>query len=130
VEETKYIHMVVPKTSVRPSGIHGLGLFAEEEIPAGGVVWRFHPAVDIPMDESLWSDLPTHVRNRLLRGSWVSRGGVRWGSLDDDCRMNHSDEPNIRMEGDTMVAARDIEVGEEITCRYGDFHQGDPWEGS
>lgn len=35
--------------------------------------------------------------------------------------MNHSSDPNLLEGGDNLelnVAARDIEVGEELTCNY------------
>jgi SET domain-containing protein len=123
--------MIVPRTSVRPSSISGLGLFAEEPIPAGSVVWMHHDAVDIRLDEGKWTDLPDHVRNRLLRHSWVCRQtGIRWGSLDDDHRMNHSDDPNTECIGAIVVASRDILPGDEITADYREFHDGDIWEGN
>lgn len=32
--------------------------------------------------------------------------------------MNHSDDPNLEDFGDWMIARRDIEIGDEITCDY------------
>jgi hypothetical protein len=44
----------------------------------------------------------------------------------DDARFfNHEDEPTCRdfpdLDGGTTVAARDIELGEELTCDYASF---------
>lgn len=123
--------MIIPRTSVKPSSISGLGLFSEEHIPSGTVVWMHHDAVDIRVDEGNWTDLPEHVVNRLLRGSWVcKRTGTRWTALDDDSRINHSEDPNIRYLNGRMIAVRDIAVGEEITADYREFHEGDIWEGN
>lgn len=41
---------------------------------------------------------------------------------DADIFMNHSDQPNLLDLGDTMVAARDIAAGEELTCDYRKVH--------
>lgn len=124
--------MIIPKTCVKPSTISGLGLFADEKIKAGSLVWQHHSAVDILIEPKTWIDMPEHVMKNLLRKSWLcNETGRRWCSLDDDYRINHSENPNIIcIEGGDMVAARDIEVGEEITADYRDFHEGDIWEGN
>jgi SET domain-containing protein len=45
--------------------------------------------------------------------------------LDHGRYMNHSLEPNSRFDTpDGGFALRDIVVGEEITCDYGDFMPG------
>jgi hypothetical protein len=38
--------MLLVRTTLRPSGVHGLGLFADEFIPKGFVIWRFDGHVD------------------------------------------------------------------------------------
>ena len=39
--------------------------------------------------------------------------------------MNHSENPNVKMHenGSDMVAARDIEILEELTCNYYEFDE-------
>jgi len=99
--------MLLVRTEVRPSGIHGQGLFALERIPAGTAVWEFDPAVD---------DV-----------SAVANGNFSWRTEDgyvtpgDDAKfINHSKTPNLSTTpGLTpVVAMRDIEVGEELTESY------------
>jgi SET domain-containing protein len=38
--------MVLVKTKVKESPIHGLGLFADQFIPKGTEIWRFTPGFD------------------------------------------------------------------------------------
>ena len=38
--------MLMVKTRLGPSSIAGIGLFADEDIPAGRVTWRFVPGFD------------------------------------------------------------------------------------
>ena len=38
--------MMLIRTVVRPSSIHGMGLFALERIPKGTEIWRFEPGFD------------------------------------------------------------------------------------
>ena len=38
--------MLLVKTYVAPSAVHGLGLFAAEPIARGACIWRFDPRID------------------------------------------------------------------------------------
>ena len=38
--------MLLVKTTLRPSEVHGLGLFADEFIPKGIAIWRFDGRAD------------------------------------------------------------------------------------
>ena len=46
--------MLTVLASAKPSPIHGVGLFADEFIPKGTIMWRFDPTFDIffPKDEA------------------------------------------------------------------------------
>lgn len=101
------------------SGIHGYGLFARQFIPTGTVVWRFIPGFDIEIPESsLWSLSPAAREQVLHYAEYFPGQGKFVLSSDDDRFTNHSDEPNTVPVNDTMVAVRDIQEGEEITCDY------------
>jgi uncharacterized protein len=115
--------MFVIKTRVAPSAIHGLGVFACEEIAAGAEVWRFHPPFDIVVLEAALADLPNAVRLHLdmyayrsvdLRGQLVLSG-------DNAKYLNHSDDPSLEELPFRSIARRRIAEGEEITCDYGAF---------
>lgn len=95
------------KTEVRPSLIHGLGLFALNPIPKGTVVWAFDEVVDT-LQPSPGGDF-----------SWRTEEGYVIPG-DDAKYINHSPEPNLETTpGLTpVVAARDIHAGEELTESY------------
>jgi SET domain-containing protein len=38
--------------------------------------------------------------------------------------MNHSSDPNTYEKGQSSIARRRIEAGEELTCDYGNFDDG------
>ncbi|MEM1107572.1 MAG: SET domain-containing protein [Planctomycetota bacterium] len=88
---------------VKPSGIHGLGLFADRFIPADTVIGR-------------------------LEGSYTTQDGayVLWLSEEQGFRVenemryvNHAAEPNAAYYDDlTVTAVCDIQPGEEITHNY------------
>jgi SET domain-containing protein len=120
--------MLLVKTSVLYSPIHGLGCFAEEDIPKGTEVWRFDPAIDLTYTDEQIQTLPIAVQEFLKMYAYVEiRGGKKLHVLcgDHARHMNHSESPNL-LEGyshgeSTNIAGRDIKKGEELTCNYLEF---------
>jgi hypothetical protein len=119
--------LLVP-TSIRQSQIHGLGLFAEKDIPAGTIIWRFEPLVDRLISESELDRLPQHVAAYVeIYSEFFPDLGVLVLSGDNDRYTNHSDDPNTEVVlpngPEALVRAiRDIPAGEEITCDYNVIH--------
>lgn len=115
-----------PKTEVRPSPIHGQGLFARIAIAAGEIVavkgghvltgpeWAaLEPALgaaDIQIAEDLFI-APVCPEQR--HGSMLY--------------TNHSCDPNLAIQGQiVLVAMRDIAPGEELTIHTLDCRCGSP----
>jgi len=48
--------MFLVKTRIGPSKIHGIGVFADERIPKGQMIWMFDARIDVRVPIS---DLPT-----------------------------------------------------------------------
>jgi hypothetical protein len=104
-----------PKTRVRPSPIHGRGLFAVRPIGRGEVV-----AVK-----------GGHVLHRRALARSPARAAVSYIQIDDQLYigavrpgevranklyLNHSCQPNVGLRGEiTFVALRDVAAGEELT---------------
>jgi SET domain-containing protein len=111
--------MLLINARVRKSHIHGLGLFADQNIPKGNIIWKFQPGFDVEIPEE---DLPTlsiAAQEQVLHYACYEAGKRRFIlSSDDDRFSNHADDPNTIQDGETMYACRDIKYGEEITCNY------------
>jgi SET domain-containing protein len=113
--------MLVVATQVRESA-HGLGLFAQERVPAGGMVWRWDDVTEIviPSDrqhpEAFMRFLQTYGYHAVGIGLVVNMDNARF--------MNHSDDPNCIERDGANYAVRDIEIGEELTCDYRVFDHG------
>lgn len=96
---TKKTYRPLPEyLSIGPSDIHGAGIFAKEDIPAGieiGITHVYDP--DFEDD---------HIRTPL--------GGF----------INHSDRPNCEIKGDEtditrkLFTLQKIEQGKELTAKY------------
>lgn len=119
--------MMLVRVRVGASSIHGLGLFAVDDVPTGAPIWRFQPGFDQVFTPAQWRALPepaqAHVRwfgfVRREDGCWILSG-------DHACFMNHASAPNTGAGaagggGVTTVALHDIAAGEELTCDYRAF---------
>ncbi len=124
--------MMLIKTRVGPSRIHGMGLFAIERVPAGTPVWHFLPGFDQDFSPEQFAALPLLAREHTRWFGFVRQtDGHVILSGDHACFMNHSLQPNTGAPPDAAppvrtVAQRDIPPGEEITCNYFDFDADAP----
>ena len=97
---------------VRPSPVHGRGLFARRRLRRGAYIGTFEGTPTARDGEHvLW----VHGEDDLLRGVH-GRNALRF--------LNHSRDPNAEFEGADLYALRNIQPGQEILIHY-----GDDWEG-
>lgn len=126
--------MMLVKTRVAPSRIHGMGLFAVEPIPRGAAVWRFQPGFDHDFSPEQFATLPQPAREHTRWFCFVNKeDGHVILSGDHACFINHSPTPNTGAPRKitspvTTVALGDISAGEEITCNYFDYDADTPWK--
>jgi SET domain-containing protein len=115
--------MLLVRTYLDRSAIHGIGLFAAERIPEGTVVWRRSPDIDILLSAEQIAALHPAAREQIEKYTYLDPGLRTFVLCGDDARFfNHAASPNCHdfpdERGGTTVAARDIEPGEELTCDY------------
>lgn len=119
--------MLLVKTRLDLSGIHGVGLFAAEFIPKDTVIWKFNRLIDLRCSEQEIADLPAASREQIQKYSYREKHSGLYVLCGDDARFfNHSEKPNCldyyhSEEQDLTVALRDILEGEELTCDYALF---------
>ncbi|MEY2641343.1 MAG: hypothetical protein RL150_736 [Candidatus Parcubacteria bacterium] len=122
--------MLLIKTVVKPSTVPeaGLGLFADEDIPAGTVTWRYAPGFDQVINESRLATLSPQARALCLKYAYKdSVTGELILCGDDERFINHSENPNVLQLATELhpegieIAAWDIAKGEELFCNYYDF---------
>ena len=126
--------MLMVKTRIAPSRIAGIGVFADQDIPAGTVTWRFMPGYDLLLTQSAMDALPEPARSSLRDLAYYHAASDCYVLCADNARfMNHADEPNtarFHVDGAIEVddiATRDIRVGEEMTCDYRLFDADEFW---
>jgi len=120
--------MLFVKTKVQPSSIHGFGLFADEDIPEGTLIWKFTPGFDRKFTREEILAFPDLLQIFIYKYCWRSKKSKLYCfSADDGKYFNHSDNPNCLSEysddEEEVVtrALRDISAGEEITDDYNSF---------
>lgn len=111
------------RTAVRDSTIHGWGLFAAEDIPAGAHVIDYGGELvlwDVAVERQSERNTPAGLTFLFDVGNdWVIDGGSR----GNDARwINHSCDPNAQalIEGERIEirATRDIRAGDEVLLDY------------
>lgn len=112
--------MLKVRTRLAKSTVHGIGLFADELIPGGMVVWEFDPCFDVVFSREDLDALSCPARAQVEKYSYFERELGAYVLCGDDARfMNHCAAPNTaEARGMRTLAARAIAVGEEITCDY------------
>lgn len=112
--------MLLVKTKLDVSRLHGIGLFAAQFIPQGTVTWEYSPAFDTSYDEEDIARMSPTAREQFLKYAYFDEGLRRHVLCFDDQRfINHClHAPNIISTLRRDVAARDIHEGEELLCDY------------
>jgi uncharacterized protein len=119
--------MLLVKTKLQLSTIDGIGLFADEYIPNGTVIWKYTPLVDLRYAAEEYQQLKQQYNFEVLdKYIYKSRVSGLYILCSDDARfINHADRPNTLdtledAEGLTIASA-DIQPGDEITSDYESF---------
>lgn len=115
--------MMLVKTAVRPSQMHGLGCFTLEPIVKGQTVWGLVLGMDVKFSETQVESMQSEWADFVRHHAYLSGKSGGWVLPLDDARyMNHSATPNLVSDhGGRDVATRDIDAGEELTCDYRTF---------
>ncbi len=120
--------MILARTQVKESDIHGLGLFADEFIPKGTEIWRFTPNFDQKFTKEQILAFPELLQIYIYKYSWKSDKSKLYCLASDNGKyFNHSEDPNVLSEyrdGEDeviTVAIKDIQQGEEILDNYSSF---------
>jgi len=112
--------MLLVKTYLDRSPIHGIGVFAGETIRKDTKIWRFVYGFDRFYNRRTLAKLPKQAKD------FIRLHGYQWGkeillSMDHDTFMNHSDDPNTYFHNGYVLARRTIRKGTEITNDYRAF---------
>ncbi len=106
--------------------IHGIGVFAEEDIPENFCIVEASPLLDINLSEEQFFKLTKEEQSEIKHHGHFDKVLNKWHVDFDMTRFaNHSNRPNCEQKYNThgyyIVTIRNIKNGEEITINYNDF---------
>jgi hypothetical protein len=114
--------MMMVRTELRPSAIHGIGVFLTEPVRRGQLIWRFDSRIDRTFSDAEINDMPDILQEFMRIYSTLRADLKLWVLCGDNGRhFNHSDDPNTRSLGIAFgddVAASDLPAGTELTSDY------------
>src|SRR6185437_12759804 len=120
VPDTAAYIMLLVKTYLDKSPIHGIGVFARESIPKGKKIWRFVFGFDRYYSRKQLAKLPKAAKEHIRLHGFQWKNEILL-SMDYDTFMNHSENPNTYFHNGYVVARCNIRKGAEITNDYRAF---------
>jgi SET domain-containing protein len=112
--------MLLVKTYLGKSRIHGLGVLAGEFIARGTRIWRYVEGFDRCYTPKQFARLPKAAKDFIRHHGYRVDGEILL-TMDNDRHMNHSADANTYLRNGYAIARRDIRKGEEITNDYREF---------
>ncbi|WP_375459221.1 SET domain-containing protein [uncultured Enterovirga sp.] len=114
--------MMMVDTELKPSAIHGLGVFLLAPVRGGDLIWRFDHRIDRVYSEAEIATLPDHMQGYLRTYStWHEATGLYVLCGDNGRYFNHANDPTTVSNGISFGedrAIRDLAAGEELTSDY------------
>ena len=112
------------------SAAHGVGMFADEDIAAGTLVYTPSPLLDVNLTQEQFDSLDEKEQREVRYWGFFDEPSQKW-HVDFDVThfINHADSATVSQDPAFaeahLVAARDIKAGEELTQNYREFETED-----
>lgn len=124
-------YLLLIRTRIAASPIHGVGCFACEAVTSGTMVWRLDPRFDLMFARAEILSMPRAIQTLMVQYASKDAGVDRYVYCSDNARfINHASFPNLVhnsvSSATEMFSQKDIAPGEELTLDYG--FVDDPFE--
>jgi SET domain-containing protein len=123
--------MIVVKTKLDRSLISGIGLFADQDITKGDLIWKMTSISVLKISADKYQKLSQIEKNFIIEKDyyWLDDNGNYLIPLDDSRFVNHSNNSNIiETDENYCVASRNIKKNEELTIDYKTLIPKELWE--
>ncbi len=121
--------MIHIKYKIKISSVHGIGLFADQEIKKGELVYTPSPLLDVNLTQEQFDNLSVFEQQEVSYYGYFHNKTQRYHVAFDAIRiLNHagSGSANVTQDEDmVMTAIGDIETGEELLQDYTELFLGD-----
>lgn len=111
---------------LKTSDLHGVGLFADQTIKKGTLVYTASPLLDLNIPQEQFDSLDQKEKDEILWWGFFDQPSHMWHvDFDASKFINHSDNATVTQGADHdeayLVATRDTQPGEELTQNYLEF---------
>jgi len=118
--------MIHIKYKLDKSALHGVGLFADEDIAKGQVIYTPSPALDVNITQEQFDSLDEKEKTEIRWWGFFDEPTQKWHvDFDVSHFINHSSNGTVSQDPSHsdayLVATRDIKAGEELTQDYLEF---------
>lgn len=118
--------MIHIKYKLDRSTHHGIGLFADENIKQGQLIYTASPLLDVNITQEQFDTLSDREKEEFQWWGFFDEPSQKWHvDFDVSKFINHEKEGTVTQDKDHteayLVAARDIAQGEELTQNYLEF---------
>jgi hypothetical protein len=107
---------------ISASKIQGIGLFADQDIIAGSLIYTPSPLLDVDITQTQFETLTTEEQKSIKYYGYWNKKTQKWHVAFDAIRiLNHGDAGTANVsQGEDMVmrAIRNISTGEELLQDY------------
>jgi SET domain-containing protein len=118
--------MIHIKYKLDRSSKHGIGLFADENLTKGKLIYTPSPLLDVNITQQQFDSLDAKEKQEILWWGFFDQPSGKWHvDFDVSHFINHAYDGTVTQDPSHtdayLVAARDIKVGEELTQNYLEF---------
>ena len=121
--------MIHVKYKIKQSNTHGIGLFADQDIKVGDLIYTPSPLLDVDITQDQFDSLSQSEQEQVMYYGYKNKKTQKWHVAYDVIRvLNHAvlGVANVTQDEDmVMTALRDIDSGEEILQDYAELFSAD-----
>jgi SET domain-containing protein len=120
------LNMIHAKYKLKASNLHGIGLFIDEDVKQGELIYTASPLLDLNITQEQFDLLDQKEKDEILWWGFFDHPSQMWHvDFDVSKFINHSYRANLTQHDNRdeayLIAARDISIGEELTQNYLEF---------
>ncbi len=118
--------MIHIKYKLDRSGVHGIGIFADQDVKKGELIFTASPVLDVNITQEQFDSLKEAEQKEIKYWGFFDEPTQKWHvDFDHMHFINHSYSANTTQDfahpEAYITAARDIQAGEELTQNYLEF---------
>jgi len=118
--------MIHIKYKLDKSDKHGVGLFTDEDLKKGQLVYTASPLLDIDITREQFDSLSHAEKKEVEWWGFFDEPSQKWHvDFDVSKFINHSYNPTVTQNPNHdeayLITTRDLKTGEELTQNYLDF---------